>query len=196
VKRGKFRITPFKTLVALLVAGIVVAAAFAAVQLADRVYLRYRMEQYPLKYTDLVEQNATEFGIDKYLLYAIIKTESGFKPNAESNVGARGLMQLMEETCDWIAWRTGEELTFDDMFNPADNIRCGAYLMDYLLTEFGNVKAAVAAYHAGSGNVGKWLADPEYSSDGSTLQDIPISDTAHYVNKINKAYSEYINLYT
>jgi soluble lytic murein transglycosylase len=179
-----------------LVTAIVIVAGFGLVKLADRAYLRYRMEMHPLKYTDLVEDNAAEFGIDKYLLYAIIKTESGFNPNAESNVGARGLMQLMEETCDWIAWRTGEDLTFDDMYHPEENIRCGAYLMDYLLDEFGNVEAAVAAYHAGSGNVGKWLTDPAYSSDGSTLSVIPISDTAHYVNKINRAYSEYIDLYT
>jgi soluble lytic murein transglycosylase len=188
--------TPFKAAVILLAAAIVVVAIFAVAQLADRVYLRYRMEMYPLKYTDLVEQNASAFGVDKYLLYAIIDTESGFDPHAESNVGARGLMQLMEDTCDWISWRTGEDLTFDDMFNPEDNIRYGTYLVDYLLDEFGNVRAAVAAYHAGSGYVGKWLNDPKYSSDGNTLDEIPINDTAHYVNKIDKAYNEYIDLYT
>ena len=51
---------------------------------------------YPVKYQTLVEQYAEEYSLDKYLVYAVIKVESGFDENAVSRVGARGLMQMME----------------------------------------------------------------------------------------------------
>lgn len=57
---------------------------------------------YPTKYEGIVEQNANEYGVDKYLIYAIIKAESNFNENAESSKGAKGLMQLMESTASYI----------------------------------------------------------------------------------------------
>ncbi len=151
---------------------------------------------HPIRYSEYVETYAAQNDIDKYLVYAVIKTESGYKPDAVSNVGARGLMQIMEDTFDWIKYRLDDETTeYSDMFEPEDNIRYGCYLLGYLYDEFGNIDATMAAYHAGRGNVNEWLADPRYSSDGVHLDVIPISDTAHYVDKINKAMDTYIELY-
>lgn len=159
-------------------------------------YKYYEAASHPLKYTDYVERCAAENNIDKYLVYAVIKTESGFDSGAVSNVGARGLMQIMEETFDWISYKLNDdEAVYADMFDPEQNIRYGCYLLGYLYSEFGNIDATVAAYHAGRGNVNKWLSDSRYSSDGVHLDHIPISDTAHYVDKINKAMDIYIRLY-
>ena len=154
-----------------------------------------RME-HPIKYSEYVDRYARENNIDKYLVYAVIKTESGYDSGAVSNVGARGLMQMMEDTFEWVKFKLGDEDTqYHEMFVPEQNIRYGCYLLGYLYDEFGNVDAAMAAYHAGRGNVNSWLADPQYSSDGVHLDKIPISDTAHYVHKINKAISTYKELY-
>lgn len=159
-------------------------------------YQKWERETHPLKYTDAIEYYAAENNIDKYLAYAVIKTESGFNASAVSNVGARGLMQIMEETFDWIKYKLDDDTTtYDDMFNPEINIRYGCYLLGYLYEEFGNIEAAMAAYHAGRGKVNEWLSDSRYSTDGIHLVDIPISDTAHYVNKIKKAMDTYIKLY-
>lgn len=159
-------------------------------------YKYYEAASHPLKYTDCVERCAAENNIDKYLVYAVIKTESGFDSGAVSNVGARGLMQIMEETFDWISYKLNDdEAVYADMFDPEQNIRYGCYLLGYLYSEFGNIDATMAAYHAGRGNVNKWLSDSRYSSDGVHLDHIPISDTAHYVDKINKAMDIYIRLY-
>lgn len=181
---------------------IIIAAAFIAVlayagsELFRYLDRQYKLNTHPIKYETFVEEYASEYGVDKYLLYAIIKTESGFDSEAVSSVGARGLMQLMEETFDWVQFRLGDDtLTYDGMFTPRDNIRYGAYLIDYLCELFGNTDCAVAAYHAGAGSVTAWLEDSRYSSDGVTLDKIPINDTAHYLNKINKAYDTYIELY-
>ena len=84
---------------------------------------------------------------------------------------------------------------YGDMYDAQTNIRYGCYLLGYLMDEFGSVEVAAAAYHAGRGNVNSWLSDKKYSADGVHLDNIPISDTAHYVNNITKAMNKYIKLY-
>lgn len=156
----------------------------------------YLDKSYPLGYQSYVERYSQEYGIDKYFVYAVIRTESGFRPDAVSDVGARGLMQLMEDTFDWVKFRMGDEETvYYDMFNAEDNIRYGCWLLGYLYDEFGSVEVAAAAYHAGRGNVNNWLLDSRYSSDGVHLDTIPIGDTAHYVSKITKAMDVYVRMY-
>ena len=152
---------------------------------------------YPTEYSGFVEQASAETGIDRYLIYAVIKTESGFDENAESNVGARGLMQLMEDAFDWVKFRMGDErnIGYDDMYDPKYNIEYGSYLIKLLYEEYGDVETALAAYHSGRGSVNEWLDDPKYSRDGKTLDDIPSSTTKHYVNKVMTAYEGYTNLY-
>ncbi|MCM1166836.1 MAG: transglycosylase SLT domain-containing protein [Lachnospiraceae bacterium] len=158
---------------------------------------RYYLEKtYPLRYSDYVERYSRENGIDKYLVYAVIKTESGFRADAVSDVGARGLMQIMEDTFDWIKFKSDDDETvYYEMYDPKTNIDFGCRLLGYLYEEFGNVEAVAAAYHAGRGGVNEWLSDKRYSKDGVHLDVIPIPDTAHYVDKITKAMDMYIRLY-
>lgn len=180
-----------------IVAAVVV---IVAIVLAIAGYFGYEMyleTSYPLKYEYYVERYSEEYNVDKYFVYAVIRTESGFKPDAVSDVGARGLMQIMEDTFDWVKFRMGDEDTvYYDMFKPEMNIKYGCWLLGYLCDEFGDVEVAAAAYHAGRGNVNKWLADSRYSSDGVHLDEIPISDTAHYVSKITKAMDVYVRRYS
>lgn len=186
-RKGKTALHVLTVMVVILLL-ISVAGLFA--------YDRFLRETHPLKYTAYVERYASEYGIQPTLVYAVIKTESGFRADAVSNVGARGLMQIMEDTFDWIKFRLGDEETeYYDMYDPETNIRYGCYLLGFLLDEFGQTDVAMAAYHAGRGNVNDWLSDKRYSSDGIHLDVIPIADTAHYVNKINKAMDNYVRLY-
>lgn len=159
-------------------------------------YNRFIENSYPIKYQSYVEKYAAENHLNKYFVYAVIKTESGFDPSAESNVGARGLMQIMEDTFDWIKFKSNDDnAVYYDMYDAETNIRYGCMLLGFLMEEFGDVETVAAAYHAGRGNVNSWLADKKYSSDGVHLDTIPISDTAHYVDKIKKAMNKYIKLY-
>lgn len=186
-RKGKTALRVLTVMVVILLL-ISVAGLFA--------YDRFLRETHPLKYTAYVERYASEYGIQPTLVYAVIKTESGFRADAVSNVGARGLMQIMEDTFDWIKFRLGDEETeYYDMYDPETNIRYGCYLLGFLLDEFGQTDVAMAAYHAGRGNVNDWLSDERYSYDGIHLDVIPIADTAHYVNKINKAMDNYVRLY-
>lgn len=152
---------------------------------------------YHLEYSDIIGEQCDERGIDPILVCSIIKCESGFDPNAVSSIGARGLMQITEETFEWIRWRLDEqdEVEYDDVFDPETNIRYGVYLLSYLLDHFENEEAAVAAYHAGLNCVDGWLKDENYSSDGKTLKEIPYRDTAHYVSQVSRTKEIYESLY-
>ncbi len=152
---------------------------------------------YPIEYGGFVEKAAYETGIDKYLIYAVIKTESNFDPNAESDVGARGLMQLMEDAFEWVKFRMEDErkINYSDMYIAEYNIEYGSYLLMLLYDEYEDEETALAAYHSGRGSVNNWLKDKSYSTDGKTLDKIPSDVTAHYVNKVMKAYEGYTNLY-
>ena len=178
------------------IAFIVLVAVIVAAVAIYNAYNKWVLSEHPIRYSEYVERYAKENDIDKYLVYAVIKTESGYDSGAVSNVGARGLMQIMENTFDWIKFKLDDEVTqYHEMFIPEHNIRYGCYLLGYLYKEFGNIDATMAAYHAGRGKVNEWLADPEYSKDGVHLDVIPISDPAHYVDKINKAMATYKKIY-
>lgn len=153
---------------------------------------------YPIKYSEYVVSASEETGVDRFLIYAVIKTESGFNKDVVSDVGARGLMQLTEDAFEWVKFRMGDEreITYDDMFDPEYNIEYGSYLIKLLYEEYNDAGTAAAAYHSGRGNVSRWLEDPDYSSDGRTLDNMPESRTKHYVKKVMTAYKGYTNLYT
>lgn len=153
---------------------------------------------YPRTYAALVQQYAAEYGVEENKVYAIIRTESGFKPEAESKVGARGLMQITDETFLWIKSKIapGEEITFDDLFDPAVNIRFGTYLLATCLARYdGDFSTAAAAYHSGMGLVDSLLQKAEYSADGKTLTAFPYEQMNLYVHKVNKNYQKYLALY-
>ena len=185
---------PKRSAVPVVIISLVVVAALAVGGFFGyRAVLRYT---HPIKYENYVEKYSRENGLDKYLVYAVIKTESSFDPTAVSNVGARGLMQIMEETFDWLSYRMEDDDTrFLDMYDPETNIRFGCWLLGYLYDEFGSVETTMAAYHAGRGQVNEWLEDKSISSDGVHLDVIPISDTEYYVHKIVSAMEIYKHLY-
>lgn len=150
---------------------------------------------YPRQYSEIVSENAASFEIDEALIYALIKTESGFDKEAVSSVGAKGLTQITPETFEWLQTKTKEIHSEDALFEPEISVYYGVYFMDMLLYEFGNTETALAAYHAGRGKVNEWLADPRYSADGTTLQNIPYDDTAKYVEKVMRNYEKYKEIY-
>ena len=69
-------------------------------------------------------------------------------------------------------------------------------MLSLLLEEFGTVDNALCAYHAGWGSVKNWLSDPEYSSDGVHVENIPFADTRTYVERVNETLEIYRRLYS
>lgn len=181
-----------KLAVLLLLVILIIAAIFGIKYTAQKLY----KAAYPQDYYETVLKYSEEFDIDENLLFAIIKTESDFEPHVTSNVGARGLTQIMEDTFDWLKLKLNDtNIIYDDMYEAEQNIRYGAFFISYLYKEFGSYETAVCAYHAGRTATAKWLKNEEYSSDGIILTNIPSSDTGHYVKKVMHSFNMYKNLY-
>ena len=173
---------------------IIISAAvlFAAFSVTGKTVMK---TFYPLKYAEYVEKYSAEYSVDPRLVYAVIKTESSFNPDAVSYADAVGLTQITPETFEWLKTKLGEEDSELSLFDPETSIKYGSFFLSYLLNEFENTDTAVAAYHAGRGRINGWLADKNISPDGKILTDIPIPETAHYVKKVNRALNIYKNLY-
>lgn len=155
--------------------------------------------EYPIQYAEYVTYYADKYDIDPLMLYAFIRTESNFNPRADSDAGARGLMQITEVTFDWIKSKIAptEDLTFEDLYDPETNIRFGSYFVSYCLLRYqDDLATAAAAYHSGWGTVDDLLAQSQYSADGKTLDHYPYPQMRLYVKKITSSYQRYQEIYT
>ena len=178
----------------------IIALLLAVVLLVSMPTLVRKVKEqlYPCKYADVVETYAAEYDLDPLLIYIFIRTESSFEPDAVSEVGARGLMQMTEETFEWIKTKLApeEDITFADLYDPACAVRFGAYYLRLCLDRYGgDVATAAAAYHSGWGTVDSLLNHEDYAGDGKTLPTFPYSRMNHYVEKILHGYERYTELY-
>lgn len=173
--------------------GILVVAALVAT-LWERVDDAFLRKTYPQKYAESVEKYAAEYDVPESVVYAVIKTESGFIPDAVSLKGAIGLMQITPDTFDWLCSKTGDEANSLLLYEPDTNIRYGTYFLSLLHNEYKAWDTVYAAYNAGRGRVNSWLASEEYNNNGR-LKNIPYEETASYVKKVEKAQSVYARLY-
>lgn len=152
---------------------------------------------YPQEYYEYVSRYSDMYGVDEALVYAVIRTESGFRAEVESSVGAMGLMQIMPDTFTWLQGLEGDTAySQSDLLDPEVNIRYGTYYLSILLEHYnGREQLAVAAYNGGMTNVDNWLEDERYSSDGITLSDIPYNETSQYVERVESTKGVYESLY-
>ena len=160
--------------------------------------VKYGLKKYvfPYEYKEYVEKYSSEYNLDPLLVLSVIRAESGFNEKSQSNKGAKGLMQIMDTTGDWISEELGIYYFFPSMlYDPELNIRFGCWYLDNLRGEFTDLELVIAAYNAGSGNVAKWLKDEECSKDGRTLSYIPFNETKKYVDRVKTNYNIYKYLY-
>lgn len=153
---------------------------------------------YPREYSELVEKYAKQYDVPVNLVYAVIRTESSFDPEAVSRVGAVGLMQMMPSTFRWLTDDILVEALEDDMlYDPEVNIRYGVYYLRRMYDRYGDWQTALASYNAGSGRVDGWLEDPLLTDWKGNLDpdSIPFEETRNYVKKVVKAYDAYCRLY-
>lgn len=197
------------TLIVMLLAmiGLILAKAMMETYLYTRQAAREAAHQkllaeHPLpdQYLPAIEEAAQQNNVKPAFLAAIILCESSYRKDAESSVGARGLMQVMPDTASWIAGKLGEENNFNIelMYDPLTNIRYGSWYIGYLSQMFGGDPVLVAsAYHAGQGEVSGWLMNPDYSLDGQSIHinDMADGPTKQYAQRVVSAYAIYERLY-
>lgn len=166
---------------------LVLMIAFGAYLLYGRLF--------PLEHEALVEQYAIEYDVDPYLVFAVIHTESRFRENVVSPAGAMGLMQVTEETGEFIAKRLEiDNYSKEMLFTPEMNIRMGVYYLSYLKESFPVKETQLAAYNAGPNRVRAWLSDEEISK-GDVLTNIPFEETKNYVERVSLREKIYKALY-
>lgn len=151
---------------------------------------------YPLSYRQSLLQRAHEYGLDPYLVAAVIRTESRFRPDATSAQGARGLMQIMPETGEWAASQLKIPYSPEMLYDPDYNIRLGCWYLAELHREFnGDPVLALAAYNGGRNNVKKWLNERRWTGEHQTLDQIPFAETRVYVGRVLRDVEFYRRIY-
>jgi len=126
-------------------------------------------------YEHIIEEASEMFRLPKELIKAVITVESAGKFEAKSKAGAKGLMQLMDETA--------KELGVTNSFEPRQNIIGGSMYLRKMLDKYnGNLQLALAAYNAGPGNVDKFKGIP------------PFRETENYVVKVQNYYNKFLEI--
>jgi soluble lytic murein transglycosylase len=142
--------------------------------------------RFPVSYSSQVQSNADLQQIDPALVFGLIRQESMLDKNAESAVGAKGLMQIMPDTGKQIARKLNEPWSSaNSLFNPDINIRYGTFYYKQLLDRFnGNAALAAAAYNAGPHKVDKWLPSGQSVPSDVWIETIPYKETRKYVSSV------------
>ncbi|MFD0588092.1 lytic transglycosylase domain-containing protein [Paenibacillus sp. GCM10027627] len=131
-------------------------------------------------FAGIIQQAAAKYGVSPALISAVIATESGFNPLAESHAGAKGLMQLMDGTA--------RGLGVTDSFDPVQNVEGGTRYLAMLLRKYnGNEAVALAAYNAGPGRIDR-LGISTDEELWAKLHELP-QETQRYVAKVQGAKS-------
>jgi hypothetical protein len=148
----------------------IVASDVVAIEPEEIFVSTPRMPIMQAPFGELIEAASKKYGVDADLVYSVVAAESGFKPQAISRRGARGLMQLLPSTAS--------RLGVKDIFDPAQNIDAGTrYLRDLLALYRGDLVLTLAAYNAGPGAVQRYGRVPPYN------------ETQSYVRAIRKTYA-------
>ena len=154
---------------------------------------------YPKTYSEIISVYAEKYDVEENLIYAVIKAESNFNSEAVSNRDAIGLMQIVEETAIEVATRNqidiDTENISEELLNIDNNINIGTKYLSTLLTQYGNIEVALAAYNAGIGTVNNWIEKQIIQADGSNIENVPYKETNNYVRKILRDYRVYNELY-
>jgi soluble lytic murein transglycosylase len=142
--------------------------------------------RFPLTYSSQVQSNADLQQLDPAVVFGLMRQESMLDKNAESPVGARGLMQIMPETGRQIARKLNEPWqSASSLFEPDTNIKYGTFYYKQLLARFnGNFALAAAAYNAGPNRVNQWLPNGQLMPADVWIETIPFKETRKYVTSV------------
>src|SRR5699024_6910314 len=124
---------------------------------------------------------------------------SNFQIDATSGKGAKGLMQLMEETAKDVAKQVDIKIDVENisqkLLEPDININLGTKYISILLEKYQNIPLALTAYNAGIGTVDTWIEKGIIKETGEDIENIPYKETNQYVRKILRDYKIYQQLY-
>jgi len=147
----------------------------------------------PLRHEDIIRQQAADKDLDAALIAGVIYTESRFRDQT-SQAGAKGLMQILPSTADYIARKSGgTAFEQGDLASPQINIAYGSFYLRYLMDRYDeNDVLALAAYNGGEGQVDRWIARARERGDKFRVAThIPFPETRDYVGRVMRAREGY-----
>ncbi|PSR20438.1 MAG: lytic transglycosylase [Sulfobacillus acidophilus] len=149
----------------------------------------------PFPFQPTIVATAHHEHLSPYVVAAVIRVESRFRPDAVSNRGAIGLMQLMPTSAQWILVQMGRHGPLD-LRNPQTNIQLGSWYLHYLLATYhGNLTLALAAYNGGPRTVDDWLSAKILSPHERGYARIPYPETANFVRRVRMFETVYRIMY-
>lgn len=191
--RARRRRTPTLRRRLMLLAFVAVSTAVAMAVLTPWADKAVQEISLPLRHDDIIRQQARDKNLDPALIAGVIYVESRFRDQT-SHAGAKGLMQIMPATADYIAGKSGgTEFVQGDLASPQINIAYGSWYLRYLLDRYhGNTILALAAYNAGEGKVDEWWRHAADRGERFRVADhIPFPETRAYVGKVLDARRAY-----
>ncbi|WP_165831975.1 transglycosylase SLT domain-containing protein [Aliidiomarina sp. B3213] len=155
-------------------------------------------KRFPLAYMSLISSHANSHDLDPAWVFALARRESAFRPDAISRVGARGLLQVMPDTANYVSRRTpGPNLgrvSNYRLMQPEENVKIATRYMSDLMRRTGNHWViATAAYNAGLNRVEEWLPESPMPFD-IWVETIPYEETRDYVKNVLAYQQIYTNL--
>ncbi|MBN2340875.1 MAG: transglycosylase SLT domain-containing protein [Deltaproteobacteria bacterium] len=151
---------------------------------------------FPKAFDSEVAFASTESGIEKSLIFAIMREESGFNHKIESWANAMGLMQLILPTAKSMGKGLGIQVTKKSLNDPQTNVRLGAAYLSYLGGMFENHPALIVpGYNAGGGAVARWLKERGDQPLDLWVESIPYEQTRGYTKRVLATYATYKFLY-
>jgi len=142
---------------------------------------------YQIHFEHEVAAASQAYALPRNMILAVMREESHFDQNATSAASARGLMQILPSTAQWIAARRGLPYAGVNLYEPALNIDFGSWYLRYLEDQFHNDTLTLEAYNAGITNVAQW----ERTKPGN----IQFAETDRFVRRVKKTKMAYDALY-
>jgi len=143
--------------------------------------------RFPMPHLKTVLSEAQKRSLSPALVFGIIRQESAFMPDARSNAGALGLMQVRPESAKDFATRVWKEPapSHAQMMSPDYNIRVGSAYFNSLVKEFGGqIAPAIAAYNAGPGRAKKWMPAKTEIPVDEWIETLPYYETREYLKHV------------
>jgi soluble lytic murein transglycosylase len=155
-------------------------------------------QRFPAPHNDILHPTAQGLGLDQAWVYGLIRQESRFITDAQSGVGASGLMQVMPSTAKWVAGKIGLDDYGHGMLNDIrTNILLGTNYLNMVLNNAdGSQVLATAAYNAGPGRARNWRGLLAAPMEGAVfVESIPFEETRNYVRNVMSNATNYAALF-
>jgi len=152
---------------------------------------------FPIHYASMINSRAFDYNLDPFLILSTIREESHFNVYSESRAGARGLMQIILSTGEWIAQKVNyQDFNDDYLFDPDVNIYFGCWYLNYLQKKYNhNYYLMISGYNAGPGVTDRWIESFDVSDIDSFVENIPYQESTEHIKKVMRSYMLYKIIY-